>query len=76
MLAGVVTPLDNAGKLLAKVSILAFWSMDALKNSFAIESRVRNTAAHNLALDIAVIGIMTVVLSVAATLALRRKDSL
>lgn len=76
MLAGVVTPLDNAGKFLAKISILAFWSMDALKNSFSSESPVRKTAAYDLALDIAAIGMMTVLLSVAATLALRRKDSL
>ena len=77
MLAGVVTPLDEIGRALAKVSILAFWSMDALKNTFPSDSVLRITPAiHGFSIDLVAIGIMAAVFGLAAIIALKRKDAL
>ena len=76
ILAGVITKLDAAGLVLAKIGVLAFWSMDALKNTFANESPIRATAAYGFSADLAAIGGMTMVFGLAAAVALRRKDAL
>ena len=76
ILAGVITKLDAAGLVLAKIGILAFWSMDALKNTFADESPIRATAAYGSSADLAAIGGMTAVFGLPAAVALRRKDAL
>ena len=73
--AGAILKLTGAAELIAKWTVVSFWSLDAMVHSLSASARQVNAPLYRLRVDLGIMGLFLLVLTILTALALIRKDS-